>query len=76
MSATVALEGNPRGPVLAPDGQFLYLLDRGRPDKNPDKNVNGRLYVVSMETDPRQAWVMLVAEGCTHTRADQDGWRR
>lgn len=49
VSATVALEGDPGGPVLAPDGQFLYLLDRGRPNDNPDKNVNGRLHIVSME---------------------------
>ena len=38
------------GPVLAPDGQFLYLLDGGKPNNNPDKNVNGRLHVVSMAT--------------------------
>ena len=42
-AATVPLEGEPGGPVLAPDGQFVYLLDRGRPNNNPDKNVNGRL---------------------------------
>jgi DNA-binding beta-propeller fold protein YncE len=50
VSATVTLEGNPGGPVLSPDGRFLYLLDRGRPSNSPDKNVNGRLHVVSMET--------------------------
>lgn len=48
--ATVALEGDPLGPVLAPDGQFVYLLDRGRPDNNPARNVNGRLHAVSMTT--------------------------
>ena len=50
MAATVPLEGDPGGPVLAPDGQFLYLLDRGKPNNNPDKNVNGRLHAVSMAT--------------------------
>ena len=44
------LDGDPGGPVLAPDGQFLYLLDRGQPNNNPDKNVNGRLHAVSMTT--------------------------
>jgi YVTN family beta-propeller protein len=48
VTGTVTLEGDPGTPVLAPDGQFLYLLDRGRPNNNPDKNVNGRLHVVSM----------------------------
>jgi DNA-binding beta-propeller fold protein YncE len=50
VTATVPLEGDPGGPVLAPDGQFLYLLDRGRPNNNPDRNVNGRLHAVSMAT--------------------------
>jgi DNA-binding beta-propeller fold protein YncE len=50
IAATVTLEGDPGGPVLAPDGQFLYLLDRGKPSDNPDKNVNGRLHAVSMAT--------------------------
>lgn len=46
--ATVPLDGDPRGPVLAEDGQFVYLLDRGKPNGNPDKNVNGKLHAVSM----------------------------
>ena len=50
IAATVPLDGDPGGPVLAPDGQFLYLLDRGTPNNNPDKNVNGRLHAVSMTT--------------------------
>ena len=48
--ATVALEGDPQGPVLAPDRQFVYLLDRGKPNNNPERNVNGRLHAVSMTT--------------------------
>lgn len=48
--ATVPLEGNPGDPVLAPDGQFVYLLDRGKPNNNPDRNINGRLHVVSLTT--------------------------
>ena len=54
VAATLPLEGDPRNPVLAPDGQFLYLLERGKPNNNPDKNVNGRLHVVSMATRTMQ----------------------
>lgn len=48
--ATVSFDGDPRNPVLSPDGQFVYLLDRGNPSGNPEKNVNGRLFVVSAQT--------------------------
>jgi YVTN family beta-propeller protein len=48
VTATIALDGDPRRPVLAPDGRFVYLLDRGKPSDNPDKNQNGRLHTVSM----------------------------
>lgn len=48
VAATVPLEGDPRGPTLAPDGPFVYLLERGKPNNNPDKNQNGRLHTVSM----------------------------
>jgi DNA-binding beta-propeller fold protein YncE len=47
-AATLPLEGDPRNPVLAPDGKFVYVLDKGKPSGNPDKNVNGRVYVVSL----------------------------
>jgi DNA-binding beta-propeller fold protein YncE len=47
--ATVSLDGDPRNPVLSPDGKFVYLLDRGNPSGNPEKNVNGRLFVVSAQ---------------------------
>ena len=50
ITATVALEGDPGGPVLAPDGKFVYLLDVGKPNGNPEKNVNGKLHAVSMAT--------------------------
>ena len=47
---TVSLDGDPRNPVLSPDGRFVYLLDRGNPSSNPAKNVNGHLLVVSVES--------------------------
>jgi DNA-binding beta-propeller fold protein YncE len=46
----VVLEGNPGTPTLSPDGEYLYLLEQGKPDKKPEKNINGRLQVVSLET--------------------------
>ena len=45
---TLAIEGDPHGPVLSPDGAHVYLLDRGKPHDNPDKNRNGRLHIVSL----------------------------
>jgi DNA-binding beta-propeller fold protein YncE len=34
---------------LYSDGSWLYLLDRGKPDRDPRKNRNGTLQVVSLE---------------------------
>jgi DNA-binding beta-propeller fold protein YncE len=47
-AATLTFDGDPRDPVLAPDGKFVYLLDKGKPSGNPEKNVNGRVHVVSL----------------------------
>ncbi len=35
--------------ALYTDGVHLYLIDAGKPDKNPQKNRNGTLQVVSLE---------------------------
>jgi len=48
IQATVPLDGDPRGPVLAPGGQFVHALDRGKPNNNPEKNQNGRLHTLSI----------------------------
>lgn len=53
--ATLALEGDPKNPVLSPDGKFVYLLEEGKPSGNPEKNVNGRLHVVSIESRKLEA---------------------
>lgn len=45
-----SLAGNPEPPLLSPDGQWLYLLDRGEPSGKPEKNVPGSLLVVSAST--------------------------
>ena len=50
IATTVPLEGDPRGPVLSGDARTLYVLDKGKPNNNPDKNQNGRLHAVSMST--------------------------
>lgn len=44
---TLALEGAPEAPIASPDGDYLYLLELGEPSNNPEKNINGRIHVVS-----------------------------
>lgn len=41
--------------ALSPDGQYLYLLDRGKPSTNPNKHINGRIVVVSTTTGEERA---------------------
>ena len=48
--ATLPFEVDPKNPVLSPDGKFVYLIEEGKPSGNPEKNVNGRLHVVSLES--------------------------
>jgi DNA-binding beta-propeller fold protein YncE len=49
MVATITFDGDPRDPVLSPDGKYVYLLDRGDPSGNPEKNVNGRVHVIAVD---------------------------
>ena len=42
------LEGAPAQPLLAPSGQWLYLLDPGNPSNKQEKNVNGEVTIVSI----------------------------
>lgn len=55
--ATLALDGEPKNPVLSPDGKLVYLLEAGKPSGNPEKNVNGRLLVVSIESRKLEATI-------------------
>jgi len=55
VQATLALDGDPGPPTRSADGRWLYLLEYGKPDKNPKKNVNGRLQVVSIEGQAHEA---------------------
>lgn len=59
VQSTLSLEGDPGRPVLSPDGKHLYLLEHGKPDKKPEKNINGRVQVFS--TDGREHVVNLDA---------------
>ena len=46
-SRTLALEGDVTELAPSPDGSLLYLLDRGKPSGKAEKNVDGKLHVVS-----------------------------
>ncbi len=50
VTATLTFEGDVQRPVLSADGKYVYLVDPGDPSGNPDKNINGRLHVVSLGT--------------------------
>ncbi len=44
------LEGEVTDLAPSPDGRLLYLLDRGKPSGKVEKNVNGRLHVISLDS--------------------------
>jgi DNA-binding beta-propeller fold protein YncE len=44
----LSLEGAPFGPIPSSDGDLLYFVEPGRPHKKRAKNVDGRIYVVSL----------------------------
>ena len=48
-AGSLPLAGDVTQLVPSPDGRLLYALDRGKPSGNPEKNLNGNLYVVSVE---------------------------
>jgi YVTN family beta-propeller protein len=48
-AGSLPLAGDVTQLVPSPDGRLLYALDRGKPSGNPEKNLNGHLYVVSVE---------------------------
>lgn len=60
--ASTSFEGNPQSPVLSPDGRFVYLLDRGNPSGNPDRNINGRLHIVAVDGKSAPAVVDVGSE--------------
>jgi DNA-binding beta-propeller fold protein YncE len=48
-AGALPLDGDMTQLVPSPDGQRLYALDRGKPSGKAEKNVNGRIHVVSVE---------------------------
>ena len=52
---TVTVEGQPGPPTLSPDGEYLYLLENGRPDWRPEKDIGGRVHVVSVARRAHEA---------------------
>jgi YVTN family beta-propeller protein len=49
VSGKVTFDGAPDMPVLSPSGEYVYLLEKGQPSNNPDKNINGRVHVISIK---------------------------
>ncbi|MFY9726116.1 MAG: hypothetical protein WAJ87_11515 [Bryobacteraceae bacterium] len=45
----ITLDGAPDLPILAPGGEYLYLMEKGQPFGKPDKRVNGRVHVISVK---------------------------
>jgi YVTN family beta-propeller protein len=45
----ITLDGDPEMPIFSPTGEFIYLVEKGRPSHNPRKNINGRIHVVSLK---------------------------
>jgi YVTN family beta-propeller protein len=47
--ATLKVEGSPSEAIYAPGRRYVYLLERGKRDKKPEKTVRARLQVFSVE---------------------------
>jgi YVTN family beta-propeller protein len=47
ISGKITFDGAPDMAVLSPSGEFVYLLEKGQPSNNPEKNIDGRIHVVS-----------------------------
>lgn len=46
---TISLDGNPQMPFFSPVGDLIYVLDRGKPSHNPNKNINGKIQVIPLK---------------------------
>lgn len=49
IAGKITFDGAPDMPVLSPDGDYIYLLEKGQPSNNPEKNINGRIHVISIK---------------------------
>src|SRR5262249_41886218 len=46
----LVIQGDASDLAASPDGKLLYVLDKGKPSGKAEKNVNGRLHVISAES--------------------------
>ncbi|MGO9228300.1 MAG: YncE family protein [Bryobacteraceae bacterium] len=51
----ITLDGAPGLPVLSPAGDYMYLIEKGQPFGKPEKRVNGRIHVVSVNKMKEEA---------------------
>ena len=49
IAGQITLDGAPDLPVVAPKGDYLYLIERGQPWGKPEKRINGRIHVISVK---------------------------
>lgn len=49
IAGKITFDGAPDMPVLSPTGEYVYLLEKGQPSNNPEKNINGRIHVISIK---------------------------
>jgi YVTN family beta-propeller protein len=49
VAGKIVLDGAPDLPVLSATGEYLYLIEKGHPWGTPEKNINGRIHVVSVK---------------------------
>jgi DNA-binding beta-propeller fold protein YncE len=48
--STLGLDGDPVRMVMAPDGLHAYVFETGSPSNKPEKNINGRVQVINLQT--------------------------
>ena len=51
----LAFDGAIHAPIFSPEGDCLYLIDKGQPSNNPQKNVNGKIHAVSLQEKKEMA---------------------
>jgi DNA-binding beta-propeller fold protein YncE len=48
-AGTIKQDGDLGTPFFSPTGEYIYILDRGKPSHNPRKNINGKILVISLK---------------------------
>ncbi|MGP8227630.1 MAG: YncE family protein [Terracidiphilus sp.] len=44
----ITFDSAPEMAEMSPSGEYLYIIEKGQPSNNPEKNVNGSIRVISM----------------------------